>query len=326
MDYGSCGPPSVLHVAESPLPAVPGGSVLIEVAFAGINGADISQRKGMYPPPPGASPILGLEVSGRVTAVAPGVLWPAVGELVCALAPGGGYAEYCAVPADHCLRVPHGLSLRDAASLPETYFTVWANVFDIGRLSAGETFLVHGGSSGIGVTAIQLARAFGARVITTVGSAEKAAFCEGLGADAIVYKAVDFEPEVLRLTNGRGVDVILDMVGGPYVDKHFRLLAHGGRLCQIAFRSGASVTADFSRMVPRRLTWTGSALRPRSNAEKAKIARDLDERVWPLFESGALVAVVHATFPLERAAEAHEMMEGSLHIGKIVLENENYHA
>jgi putative PIG3 family NAD(P)H quinone oxidoreductase len=317
--HGAGGPASVLTIADAPRPEPRAGEVLIEVAYAGVNRPDIAQRAGQYPPPPGASPVLGLEVSGRVVEAAPDVAWPAVGDVVCALTPGGGYAEYCVAPASSCLPLPAGVSLRDAATLPENYFTVWTNVFDRGRLKAGETLLVHGGSSGIGLAAIQLARAFGARVITTVGTPEKAAFCASLGAEPIVYRATDWEAEVARLTDGAGVDVVLDMVGGGYVQKNLRALAPLGRLVQIAFMEGSTVSVDLRPVMAKRLTITGSTLRPRTVAEKAAIAGAVRGRVWPLFASGALKPVVYAELPLERAAEAHAIMESSRHIGKIVL-------
>jgi len=293
---------------------------LIRVAAAGINRPDILQRTGNYPPPPGASPILGLEVSGTVAALGAEVAGWHEGDAVCALVAGGGYAEYCVAPAPQCLPVPKGVALVDAAGLPETFFTVWTNVFDRGRLAAGESFLVHGGSSGIGTTAIQLARAFGAHVFATAGSPEKCAVCRDLGAErAIDYRQEDFVAILKEATQGRGVDVILDMVGGPYVEKNLRSLALEGRLVQIAFLQGSKVTLDLAHLMMRRQTITGSTLRPRPVAEKAAIARNLRDKVWPLIEAGKVRPVIDRTFPLAEAAAAHRLMESSAHIGKILL-------
>ncbi|MFN2461052.1 MAG: NAD(P)H-quinone oxidoreductase [Candidatus Velthaea sp.] len=321
VDHGSGGGPEVLALREAPRPQIPPGHVLVEVAYAGVNGPDIMQRKGLYPPPAGASTVLGLEVAGTIVDAAPDVTALRRGERVCALTAGGGYAEYAVVDATHCLPVPHGLSLEQAAALPETFFTVWTNVFERGRLTAGETLLVHGGSSGIGVAAIQLAKAFGARVFVTAGSAEKCAFCTSLGADAAIdYKTQDFVAEVNRLMDGAGVDVILDMVGGSYIEKNIGLLARDGRLVQIAVREGSSAAVNFANVMVKRLTLTGSTLRPQNPERKATIARALRERVWPLIENGTVKPVVHATFPLERAADAHRTMEDGRHMGKIMLE------
>ena len=321
IDHGKGGPADVLKPAEGPMPELQAGEVVVEVHYAGVNRPDVLQRSGSYPPPPGASPILGLEVAGRICAVAPDVTQWKIGDFVCALTPGGGYAEYCAVPAPHCLPVPKGLSLQEAAALPENFYTVWTNVFDRGRLKAGETFLVHGGSSGIGVTTIQLAKAFGATVYTTVGSKEKAEFCRKMGADdAINYREQDFVAEVSQLTNKKGVDLILDMVGGPYIEKNLKSLALEGRLVQIAFLQENKVALDFMPIMSKRLTFTGSTLRPRTVAQKAVIAQDLLKQVWPLLESGKVKPVIHATFPLKDAKLAHALMESSKHIGKIMLE------
>ncbi len=321
IDHGKGGAAEVMNLAEGPVPQAQAGEVVIEVNYAGVNRPDVLQRSGSYPPPPGASPVLGLEVAGRVHAVAPDVKQWKVGDLVCALTPGGGYAEYCAVPAAHCLPVPKGLSSQDAAALPENFYTVWTNVFDRGRLKAGETFLVHGGSSGIGLTAIQLAKAFGATVYTTVGNAEKAAFCRDIGADAAInYREQDFVAEVAQLTGNKGVDLILDMVGGPYIEKNLKSLALEGRLVQIAFLQGSKVALDVLPLMIKRLTFTGSTLRPRTVAQKAAIAQALQQQVWPLLESGKVKPVIHATFPLKDAKLAHELMESSKHIGKIMLE------
>jgi len=314
------GGPEVLVLATGPVPRPATGEVLIRVAAAGINRPDILQRTGNYPPPPGASPILGLEVSGTVAALGAEVAGWHEGDAVCALVAGGGYAEYCVAPAPQCLPVPKGVALVDAAGLPETFFTVWTNVFDRGRLAAGESFLVHGGSSGIGTTAIQLARAFGARVFATAGSPEKCAVCRDLGAErAIDYRQEDFVAVLKEATQGRGVDVILDMVGGPYVEKNLRSLALEGRLVQIAFLQGSKVTLDLAHLMMRRQTITGSTLRPRPVAEKAAIARNLRDKVWPLIEAGKVRPVIDRTFPLAEAAAAHRLMESSAHIGKILL-------
>ncbi|MFA5916393.1 MAG: NAD(P)H-quinone oxidoreductase [Burkholderiales bacterium] len=321
IDHAKGGGADVMNLAEGPVPQPQAGEVLIEVRYAGVNRPDVSQRSGSYPPPPGASPILGLEVAGRVHAVAPDVKQWKAGDLVCALTPGGGYAEYCAVPAAHCLPIPKGLSLQEAAALPENFYTVWTNVFDRGRLKAGETFLVHGGSSGIGLTAIQLAKAFGATVYTTVGNQEKAQFCRNIGADAAInYREQDFVAELAQLTGKKGVDLILDMVGGPYIEKNLKSLALEGRLVQIAFLQGSKVALDVMPLMIRRLTYTGSTLRPRTVAQKAAIAQDLHKHVWPLLESGKVKPVIHASFPLKDAKLAHELMESSKHIGKILLE------
>jgi putative PIG3 family NAD(P)H quinone oxidoreductase len=314
------GPPEVMTIVEGPVPTPRPGEVLIDVAWAGVNRPDCLQRAGAYPPPPDASPILGLEVAGRVGACGPDVEGWKVGADVCALTPGGGYAEYCTTPAAWCLPIPRGLSLEQAASLPETYFTVWNNVFDRARLAVGETLLVHGGTSGIGLTAIQLGKAFGATVIATAGSPEKVAYCREMGADhAIDYRAQDFEVEVARITGKRGVDVILDMVGGDYVPKNLKCLALEGRLVQIAFLKGSRIECDWRHIMLKRLTVTGSTLRASPFERKAALARELRKEVWPLFERGELKTVVHATFPLAEAARAHALMESSQHIGKIVL-------
>ena len=321
IDHGKGGPADVMKPAEGPMPQPQANEVVVEVNYAGVNRPDVLQRSGSYPPPPGASPILGLEVAGRICAVAPDVTQWKIGDLVCALTPGGGYAEYCAVPAPHCLPVPKGLSLREAAALPENFYTVWTNVFDRGRLKAGEIFLVHGGSGGIGLTAIQLAKAFGATVYTTVANTEKAEFCRKMGADAAInYREQDFAAEISQLTNKKGVDLILDMVGGPYIEKNLKSLALEGRLVQIAFLQESKVALDVLPIMLKRITFTGSTLRPRSVAQKAAIAQDLLKHVWPLLESGKVKPVIHATFPLKDAKLAHELMESSKHIGKIMLE------
>jgi putative PIG3 family NAD(P)H quinone oxidoreductase len=320
IDMAGPGGPEVLALATGPVPQPGPGEVLIRVAAAGVNRPDVLQRTGSYPPPPGASPVLGLEVAGTIAALGPGVTEWRQGDTVCALVPGGGYAEYCVTPAPQCLPVPHGLSLIEAAVLPETFFTVWSNVFDRGRLKPGESFLVHGGSSGIGTTAIQLARAFGARVFATAGSPEKCAVCRELGAErAIDYRQEDFAAAIKEATQGRGVNVILDMVGGPYIEKNLRSLAVEGRLVQIAFLQGSKVTLDLVHLMMRRQTITGSTLRPRPVADKAAIAQALREKVWPLIEKKQVRPIVDRSFPLAEAAEAHRLMESSAHIGKILL-------
>jgi putative PIG3 family NAD(P)H quinone oxidoreductase len=320
IDHGAGGPASVLKIAESAKPVLKTGEVLIEVQYAGVNRPDILQRSGKYPPPPGASPVLGLEVAGEIVEIAPDVTQWKPGDVVCALTPGGGYAEYCAAPAVHCLPVPKGLTVEQAASLPENWFTAWTNIIDRGRLKSGETFLVHGGSSGIGLAAIQLAKAWGATVYTTVGNAMKAEVCRTMGADDVWnYKDEDWAAELWKATEKRGVDLILDMVGGEYVEKNIRSLALEGRLVQIAFLQPSKVSIDCMPIMIKRLTFTGSTLRPRTIAQKAAIAHDLREQVWPRFESGELRAYLYRTFPFGEASAAHELMESSTHIGKIVL-------
>ncbi|MCV2863162.1 NAD(P)H-quinone oxidoreductase [Albidovulum sediminicola] len=311
------GGPEVLALSDQPVPVPGAGQILIEVAYAGVNRPDALQRAGAYAPPPSASPLPGLEASGRVAALGPGVTDWAVGDEVCALLPGGGYAEYVVTPAAHALPVPKGLGLKEAACLPETFFTVWTNVFERGGLKAGERFLVHGGSSGIGTTAIQLASAFGARVFTTAGSEEKCEVCRTLGAErAINYREEDFV-EVLK-TEG-GADLILDMVGGDYLPRNVRALADDGRLVQIAFLSGPKVELNFAQVMTRRLTITGSTLRPQSDLAKARIASALRAQVWPLIEAGRVVPVMDSEFALADAAAAHARIESSGHVGKIVL-------
>lgn len=314
------GPPEVLTIAETATPAAGPGDVLIEVAYAGVNRPDCIQRAGNYPPPSDASPIIGLEAAGTVVAVGDGVTEWRPGDQVCALTPGGGYAEYCAAPAACCLPYPSGLSALEAASLPENYFTVWNNLFDRARLKAGETVLIHGGSGGIGLAAIQLAHAIGARTITTVGSEDKAAFCKSIGADfAINYRERDFAVEVAAITGKRGVDVILDMVGGDYIEKNLKSLALEGRMAIIAFLQGSRVTVDWRSIMMKRLTVTGSTLRASPAARKAELARSLRDKVWPLFAAKKIKPVVHRVFPLAEAAAAHRLMESSAHIGKIML-------
>ena len=314
------GEPDVLVIVERPKPLPAAGEVLIKVAAAGVNRPDIFQRRGRYPPPPGASDIPGLEVSGVIESLGADAGDWRVGDLVCALVTGGGYAEYCVAPAPQCLPVPRGMTTVTAAALPETFFTVWTNVFQRGRLQPGESILVHGGSSGIGTTAIQLAKAKGARVFATAGSAEKCAACIKLGADvAVDYSKDDFVAAVKAATGGRGADVILDMVGGPYIERNYAAAAMDGRIVQIAFLQGAKANIDLRPIMMKRLTHTGSTLRPRPVADKGVIAAALREQVWPLLASGAIAPVVHATFPLAEAAEAHRVMESSVHIGKLLL-------
>ena len=311
------GGPEVLKPCARPIPKAEPGQVILKLAYAGVNRPDALQRAGLYAPPPTASDLPGLEGAGEVVALGEGVSGIALGDQVCALLPGGGYAEYVATPAAHCLPVPKGMDLKQAACLPETFFTVWSNVFQRGGLRAGERFLIHGGSSGIGTTAIQLACAFGARVFVTVGSEEKAKACLDLGAErAIVYRDEAFV-EVMRAEGG--ADLILDMVGGLYIPRNFRALADDGRLVQIAFLQGAKVEVNFSDLMRRRLTMTGSTLRPQSDLAKARIADALRADVWPLLDAGRVAPVMDSEFPLEQAAAAHARMEASGHIGKIVL-------
>jgi len=314
------GPPEVLQTTRRPVAAPGPGEVLLRVAAAGVNRPDLLQREGRYPPPPGATDIPGLEVAGTVVALGEGVTDWGVGDEACALVSGGGYAEYCPAPAPQCLPIPRGLTPVQAAALPETFFTVWTNVFERGRLARGETLLVHGGSSGIGTTAIQLGRAFGARVLATAGTTEKCAACERLGAHRPVnYNEEDFVEVVKDLTNGRGVDVVLDMVAGSYIPRNIECLAREGRLVLIAFLGGTKAEVDFRPVLQRWLTVTGSTLRPRSVEEKGRIARALEEQVWPLLEAGEVAPVIHATVPLAEAAEAHRILESGTHIGKVVL-------
>ena len=320
VEISQFGGPEVLRIAERPVPIPAAGEVLIKIAAAGVNRPDVIQRYGKYAPPPGASDIPGLEVAGHIQSRGDGVVQWHEGDAVCALLAGGGYAEFCVAPQSQCLRPPGRLSLIESAALPETFFTVWTNVFERGRLQRGEAILVHGGSSGIGTTAIQLAKAFGARVFATAGSDEKCAACESLGAvRAFNYRTSDWVAAVRDATVGRGVDIVLDIVGGDYVARNLDVLAVEGRLVQIAFLKSSKIGLDLMQVMRRRLTITGSTLRPRSPEEKGAIARQLAEHVWPLLENGTVKPVIHATFPLERAGEAHHMMEASTHIGKIVL-------
>lgn len=320
IEIPTAGGPDVLTVGEEPRPGPLLDEVLIEVAAAGVNRPDLLQRRGAYPPPAGASPVPGLEVAGTIVGVGPTVTRWKVGDEVCALVTGGGYAEYCLAPQEQCLPVPRGLSMIEAASLPETYFTVWSNVFDRAHLAPGEVFLVHGGSSGIGVAAIQMAGALGARVFATAGTPAKCAACEQLGAvRAVNYHTEDFVRVVRDATRQRGADVILDMVGGSYVPRELSLLADDGRLVFIATLGGAKAEFNIREVMAKRLTITGSTLRNRSPEFKGAIADQLRARVWPLLESGRIKPVIYKTFPLERAAEAHAELERGEHVGKIVL-------
>jgi NADPH2:quinone reductase len=315
------GKPEVLQLCERPMPVPKAGEVLIKVHAAGINRPDVLQRLGKYPVPPGASDLPGLEVAGEIVDGDYAAAGFAKGDMVCALVQGGGYAEYCTAPSEQCLPVPQGLSALEAASLPETFFTVWSNVFDRAALASGETLLVQGGTSGIGVTAIQLATALGHRVFATAGSDEKCRACEQLGAErGINYRTEDFAAVVKELTGGKGVDVILDMVAGDYIPREIDCLADDGRIALIALLGGAKAEIDLGQVLRRRLHISGSTLRPRTNAFKAAIARNLRERVWPLFAEGKLKPVIYKTFPLAQAAQAHALMESSTHVGKIVLE------
>lgn len=311
------GGPEVLKLAERPLPSPGAGEVLIKVAATGVNGPDLMQRKGLYPAPAGASDLLGLEISGEIVAVGDKVTRWSAGDKVAALTNGGGYAEYCNVDARHCLPLPKGIALRDAAGLPETFFTVWSNVFMGARLTAGETFLVHGGAGGIGTTAIQLGKAFGAKVIATDSPEERCNICRDLGADRVIdYRQEDFV-DIVRQAGG--ANVILDIVGGPNIERNFKAAAHDGRIIQLAFAAGSKVEINLMPVMLKRLTYTGSTLRTRAPAFKAQIAQELEAKVWPLIESGRISVVTRQTFPLAEAGKAHAMMESSRHIGKIVL-------
>jgi putative PIG3 family NAD(P)H quinone oxidoreductase len=320
IDPASPGGPEVLQPVQRPVPTPGPDEVLVRVAAAGVNRPDVLQRLGLYPMPPGTPTIPGLEIAGTVVAVGEAVSRWRVGEAVCALVAGGGYAEYCTAPAGQCLPVPAGMAMADAAGLPETWFTVWSNVVDRGRAKAGETMLVHGGTSGIGVTAIQLAQVLGLRIIVTAGSSEKCAAALALGADAAIdYKAQDFVADVQRLTNGHGIDLVLDMVGGDYVARNLKCLAEDGRHVSIAFQRGMTGEIDLATVMRKRLLLTGSMLRPRPISFKTAIAETLEGAVWPEFESGRLKPVTDRVFPLAEAADAHRRMEAGLHVGKIVL-------
>jgi putative PIG3 family NAD(P)H quinone oxidoreductase len=333
IDHGAGGPAACMQIAEGPSPRPGAGEVLIKVTHAGVNRPDVLQRSGRYPPPPGASPVLGLEVAGTIVEVGADVgaklgvepaatadQW-AMGDRVTALVPGGGYAEYCVAPAGHVLPIPGGMDLVQAAALPETWFTVWANLVDLGRLKQGERVLIHGGSSGIGLTAIQLAKFIGAEVFVTVGSDEKAQFCRKAGADhAINYRNASFVDAVKEITQGQGVDVILDMVGAPYAQSNLSLLRRDGRLVIIAFLEGSKGELDLLPVMMKRLTITGSTMRPRTIDEKTALRDALRASIWPQLASGAMRPHIHARFPLSQAADAHRLMESSQHIGKIVLD------
>ncbi len=320
IEIAEFGGPEVLKPATRPTPEVAAGEVLVRVVAAGVNRPDIFQRRGLYPPPPDVTDIPGLEVAGVAAAVADGVAGWKAGDPLCALAGGGGYAEYCAVPAPQCLPIPGGLNMVEAAAIPETFFTVWTNVFERAALKPGETLLVHGGAGGIGTAAIQMASRLGARVIVTAGTPEKCASCMELGAErAVNYRQEDFVAAAKEFGNGKGVDVILDMVGGGYVERNIKALAADGRLVNIAYLRGSKAEIDFLPVMLKRLTITGSTLRPQTVERKGTIAGALKERIWPLIASGGIKPVIHATFPLAEAAEAHRLMESGNHIGKIVL-------
>lgn len=314
------GGPEVLQPTSMPVPQAGYGQILVKVAAAGVNRPDVQQRMGAYPPPPGHSPLPGLEIAGEVAAVGPGVARWKVGDRVCALVNGGGYAEYCLAEEVQALPIPKGLSMAEAGGVPETYFTVWNNVFERGALEAGDWFLVHGGTSGIGTTAIQLAKAFGARVVATAGSADKCKVCRDLGADvAVNYKTEDFVAVVKEATGGHGIDVTLDMVGGDYTERNIAAAAEDGRIVQIATLAGPMTTFTLPRLMMKRLTLTGSTLRPRARDIKARFGRALEKQVWPLLDAGRIRIVMDSTFPLAQASEAHKRMETGQHVGKIVL-------
>ena len=320
IEHGAGGLPQVMRMGETEVPQPAEGHVLIKVAYAGVNRPDCLQRSGLYPPPAGASPILGLEASGHVVALGQGVTQWQIGEAVCGLANGGAYAEYVAIPQGQVLPVPKGLSLLQAAALPENYFTVWTNVFQRGHLQSGETMLVHGGSSGIGLTAIQLAKAFGAKVLCTVGNDDKVKACLSVGADvAINYRTQDFVKETLNATDQNGVNIILDMVGGDYMQRNLSSLGVDGRLIQIAFLQPSKTEVDWIGLMVKRLTFTGSTLRPRTAGDKAQMASELKTKVWPMLEKAQCLPVIHQVFDMTEAVKAHELMESSVHIGKIML-------
>jgi NADPH2:quinone reductase len=321
ISHGAGGGPDVLSIIEGPVPTPGPQDVLIAVHYAGVNGPDIVQRKGRYPPPPGASSVLGLEVSGTIAAVGADVTRWKVGDTVCALTPGGGYAEFCVAPAAHCLPLPGGFDLERAAAIPENFFTVWTNLIERARLAKGETVLIHGGSGGIGYSAIQVAKAWGATVIATVGNAEKEAFARAVGADHVInYRTQDFVEEARRIVDARGIDVILDMVGGDYFKKNLGLLALEGRLAQIAFQQGSKIAElDLMPVMMRRLTITGSTLRAQPAQNKARIAEGLLTHLWPLFATGKLRVVIHRVFGFADVVAAHMMMEAGQHLGKLLL-------
>jgi len=319
--HGVGGPAQVMKIEEVEIPTPSDHQVLIKSHAVGINRPDVFQRSGSYPPPPGASPYLGLEVAGEVISVGKDVTQYKAGDQVCALTPGGSYAEYCVTDVGSCLPIPKGLSMLQAAAIPENYFTVWSNLFDMGHLQAGESILIHGGSSGIGITAIQLAKQFGASVYTTVGNAEKVKACKELGADEVFnYKEDDFVERILNATNKKGVNVILDMVGGSYIQRNLNSLAIDGRLLQVAFLEGSKASLDVQAIMRKRLTYTGATLRPRSDIQKSYIAKALHKNVWPLLEKGACLPVIDSVYPFAEVVKAHERMESSAHIGKIMLQ------
>lgn len=320
VQFDNPGEPSVLYVADAPVPQPTTGQVLIKVVAAGVNGPDLFQRQGSYPPPPDASPILGLEVAGEIAAVAQGETRWQVGEQVCALVPGGGYSEYVLTWAGHCLPLPQGWSMLEAAALPETFFTVWGNLFMRGALKRGENVLLHGGSGGIGSTAIMLAKAFGCRVIATSGTDEKRDYCLALGADAAFdYHDGAFVEPVLAFTDGRGVDLVLDVAAGKNINANLRALAYDGRMISIATRDGRMAEVDVALLMSKRIIWTGSTLRPQSVSAKAEIAAQLRHQVWPMLERGQLKPTIHKVFPLAQAADAHQLLESGAHMGKVVL-------
>jgi len=319
VEISAPGGPEVLRAGTADVPQAGARDVLVKVAYAGVNGPDIMQRRGLYPPPKGASPLLGLEIAGTVEAIGAEVRRWKVGDRVCALTNGGGYAQYCTVLEDHCLPVPEGLGLKEAASLPEAYFTVWSNIFMTARLKEGEVFLVHGGAGGLGTASIQLGKAFGAKVVVTDSPAERVAQCKALGADrAIDYRSEEFV-DIVRDEFG-GADVILDIVGGPYIAKNVKAARHDARIVQLAFAQGSKVEFDFMPIMLKRLHYTGSTLRSRPDSFKTQVARELEEKVWPLFASGRIKPVVNTVLPLAQAADAHRLMESGGHYGKIVLE------
>ena len=320
VDFASPGAPEVMTLVQSPMPEPAEGEVLIRVRAAGVNGPDLAQRRGTYPPPPGASPVLGLEVAGEIAALGKGVSRWQLGDKVCALVPGGGYGEYVLTPAQHCLALPQGMSMAQAAALPETFFTVWGNLFMRAGLKSGETLLIQGGSGGIGSTAIVLAKAFGSRVLVTSGSEQKRAYCLNLGADeAFDYRDEALVDKVLAASDGRGVDVVLDMAGGAMINTNLKLLAMDGRMVSVAMQSGPRAEVDIFRLMMKRINWTGSTLRPQSIAAKAEIARQLEQQVWPLLEKGECRVPIFGEYPLSEVVKVHALMEAGSHNGKLVL-------
>ena len=324
VDYGPDGSPDSLRIVTGERPQAQHGEVLIEVHYAGVNGPDLIQRKGLYPPPPGASPVLGLEVSGHIAAIGEGVSEWQIGNAVTALVPGGGYAEFCTVPSGHVLPVPPGMSLADAAGLPEVWFTAWANLVDMGGIQAGDHVLIHGGAGGVGAAAIQIAKHFGAHVFATEGSADKLQFCRDMGADSVINgREEDFSAVIKTEIGKRGLDIVLEILGGANLQKNLHLLRRGGRLLVIAFNQGAKVEIDMMPLLTRRLSIAGSTLRARSDEEKAAIRKALQEQLWPAFAAGKLRTHTHVVLPLARVADAHRMMEAAAHTGKIILDVRN---